>query len=223
MGTLEAGPAKLRIVVNVTQTPAGMTATMDSIDQGANGMRVDAITFTGGAVHFEMSAIQGSYDGKMNADGSEIAGQWKQGPAAFPLTFKRIDKAPEVTRPQDPKKPYPYQEENVAYENKKAGIKLAGTLTMPRGKGPFPAVLLITGSGPQDRNEALAGHRPFLVLADHLTRHGIVVLRVDDRGMGGSSGDTMKSTSADFAEDVLAGIQFLKTRKEVNSAQIMIR
>ena len=220
MGTLDVGAAKLRLVLHVTQSPAGMTATMDSIDQGANGMKIDAITFTGNAVHFELHMIQGSYDGAMKADGSEISGQWKQGGAELPLTFKRVDKAPEVTRPQDPKKPYPYEEEEVAYENKKAGIKLAGTLTYPRGKGPFPAVLLITGSGPQDRNEALAGHRPFLVLADHLTRHGIAVLRVDDRGVGGSSGDTMKSTSADFADDALAGIQFLKTRKEVNPAQI---
>ena len=220
MGTLDVGAAKLRLVLHATQSPAGLTATMDSIDQGANGMKIDAITLTGGAVHFELNAIQGSYNGTMKADGSEISGQWKQGGAELPLTLKRIDKAPEVTRPQDPKKPYPYQEEEVAYENKKAGIKLAGTLTYPRSKGTFPAVLLITGSGPQDRNEALAGHRPFLVLANHLTRHGIAVLRVDDRGVGGTSGDTMKSTSADFADDAMAGVQFLKTRKEVNPAQI---
>ncbi|MBI2680359.1 MAG: alpha/beta hydrolase [Candidatus Solibacter usitatus] len=221
MGTLDVGAAKLRLVLHVTSTPSGLTATMDSIDQSANGMKIDTITLTGSAVHFELNLIQGSYDGALKADGSEISGQWKQGGAELPLTMKRIDKAPEApTKPQDPKKPYPYQEEEVAYENKKAGIKLAGTLTFPRGKGPFPAVLLITGSGPQNRDEALAGHRPFLVLADHLTRHGIAVLRVDDRGVGGSSGDTMKSTSADFADDVLAGIQFLKMRKEVNAAQI---
>jgi pimeloyl-ACP methyl ester carboxylesterase len=125
-----------------------------------------------------------------------------------------------LNRPQEPKKPYPYDEEEVAYENKRDGVKLAGTLTFPRGKGPFPAVLLITGSGPQDRNESLLGHKPFLVLADYLTRQGIAVLRVDDRGVGGSTGSTPNSTTENFAADVMAGIEFLKTRKEINPKQI---
>lgn len=125
-----------------------------------------------------------------------------------------------LNRPQEPKKPYPYDEEEVGYENKRDGVKLAGTLTFPRGKGPFPAVLLITGSGPQDRNESLLGHKPFLVLADYLTRQGIAVLRVDDRGVGGSTGSTLNSTTENFAADVTAGIEFLKTRKEIDPKQI---
>jgi hypothetical protein len=123
-------------------------------------------------------------------------------------------------RPQEPAKPYPYREEEVAYENKKAGVKLAGTLTLPLSDGPFPAVLLITGSGPQDRNATVAGHRPFLVLADYLTRRGVAVLRMDDRGVGGSTGSVMESTTADFAEDVLLGVEYLKARKEINPRQI---
>jgi pimeloyl-ACP methyl ester carboxylesterase len=125
-----------------------------------------------------------------------------------------------LNRPQEPKKPYPYDEEEVGYENKRDGVKLAGTLTLPRGKGPFPATLLITGSGPQDRNESLLGHKPFLVLADYLTRQGIVVLRVDDRGVGGSTGSVPDSTTENFAADVTAGIEFLKTRKEIDPKQI---
>ncbi len=120
------------------------------------------------------------------------------------------------TRPQEPKKPYPYAEEMVAYENKKA----AATLTLPRGTGPFPAVLLITGSGPQDRDETVAGHKPFLVLADCLTRRGVAVLRADDRGIGKSTGNFFTATSEDFAEDTQAGVDYLLQRSEINPRQI---
>jgi len=118
------------------------------------------------------------------------------------------------------RKPYPYIEEEVRYDNKEAGIKLAGTLTLPAGKGPFPVVLLISGSGPQDRNETVFSHRPFLILADYLTRQGIAVLRADDRGVGASTGDFSQATSEDFASDALAGIVYLKTRKEIKPEQI---
>jgi pimeloyl-ACP methyl ester carboxylesterase len=142
-----------------------------------------------------------------------MTGTWKQGNGSLPLTFRRVDKVVlAAPRPQEPKKPYPYAEEEVTYENKAGASKLAGTLTTPAGKGPFTAVLLITGSGQQDRDESLLGHRPFLVLADHLTRKGIAVVRVDDRGMGGSTGDVKNATSEDFAADVLAGVEFLKKR-----------
>jgi pimeloyl-ACP methyl ester carboxylesterase len=123
-------------------------------------------------------------------------------------------------RPQEPKRPFPYGEEEVSYENQKANAKLAGTLTLPPGKGPFPAVVLITGSGQQDRDESLFGHRPFFVLADYLTRRGIAVLRVDDRGVGGSTGNASQATSADFADDVRAGVAYLKGRKEIDPGRI---
>ncbi len=126
----------------------------------------------------------------------------------------------ELKRPQNPVKPYPYREEEVSYENKVQNVTLAGTLTIPQGKGPFPVVLLITGSGPQDRDESLLGHKPFLVLSDYLTRHGIAVLRADDRGIGKSTGVFANATTADFATDVEAGVAFLKTRPEVNPQKI---
>ncbi|HEY0006295.1 MAG TPA: alpha/beta fold hydrolase, partial [Pyrinomonadaceae bacterium] len=146
--------------------------------------------------------------------------QWQQGPAPFPLVFKRTEKAAVLNRPQEPKRPFPYDEKEVAYENKRDKVKLAGTLTLPRTPGPFPAVLLITGSGPQDRDESLMGHKPFLVLSDYLTRAGVAVLRVDDRGVGGSSRGGPDDTSENYTEDVLAGVEFLKSQKEINPRQI---
>ena len=221
-GVLDVGAAKLRVVLKIKKEKDGtLAATMDSPDQGAMDLPVSSVTLEKDALRVEMKMIGGVYEGTLNKERAELSGTWTQGGQSFPLNLKRVEKAPEpVVRPQEPKKPYPYDEEEVTYENKTGGVKLAGTLTLPRAKGLFPAVLLITGSGPQDRNEALLGHKPFLVLADHLTRKGIAVLRVDDRGVGGSTGSVSTSTSEDFAGDVLAGVEFLKTRKEINPKQI---
>jgi len=220
-GTLDVGAAKLRLVLKVSKAADGsLTAKADSPDQGANDLPVDVVTFKDNALHFEMKRLLASYDGKLNADSSEFTGEFKQGGASFPLNLKRVTKPSSPNRPQEPKKPYPYDEEEVSYENKRDSVKLAGTLTLPRTKAPFPAVILITGSGAQNRNEELLGHKPFLVLADYLTRLGIAVLRVDDRGVGSSTGSVANSTSENFAGDVLAGIEFLKTRKEINAKQI---
>ncbi len=126
----------------------------------------------------------------------------------------------ELKRPQNPVKPYPYHEEEVSYDNKVQNVTLAATLTTPQGKGPFPAVVLITGSGAQDRDESLLGHKPFLVLSDYFNRHEIAVLRADDRGTGKSTGDFKTGTTADFATDTEAGIAYLKTRPEVNAHRL---
>ncbi len=123
-------------------------------------------------------------------------------------------------RPQEPRPPYPYCEEEVFFLNERDQVRLAGMLTLPQSEGPFPAVVLITGAGPQDRDEAMFGHKPFLVIADHLTRLGIAVLRVDDRGVGKSTGTFSDATSEDFAADALAGIEYLKTRKEIAQGKI---
>ena len=217
-GLLEVNGVKLRLVLKVSKGSDGvLTAKLDSPDQGVPDIPVSSIVQKDDVVKVELVKIQGAYDGKLNKDASEMSGQWKQGGQNLPLTFKRTTKPiGAIVRPQEPKKPYPYNEQEVAYDNKAGGVHLAGALTLPRGKGPFPAVLLITGSGAQDRNETLLGHKPFLVLADYLTRRGIAVLRVDDRGVGGSTGDISKSTEEDFAGDVLAGVGFLKSRKEIN-------
>lgn len=220
-GALEIGAMKLRLALKVTKAADGaLAAKLDSLDQGANDLPVDVISLKDGAVHFEMKRLLVVFDGTLNKEGSEIAGQFKQGGGSSPLTLKRVAKPTTLNRPQEPKAPYPYDEEEISYENKRDGVKLAGTLTLPRGKASFPTAILITGSGPQNRNEELLGHKPFLVLADYLTRQGVAVLRVDDRGVGGSTGSLSNSTSENFASDVLAGIEFLKGRKGINPKQI---
>lgn len=123
-------------------------------------------------------------------------------------------------RPQEPSKPYPYYTEDITFENSQAGITLAGTLALPSTQGNFPAVILISGSGPQNRDEEIAGHRPFLIIADHLTKHGLAVLRFDDRGVGQSTGDFKAATIADFASDVGSAIKYVKARKEINHNKI---
>ena len=220
-GTLKAGAIELRIVFKLSQGPEGiLSATMDSPDQGAKDIPVDEVIFENGNLRLEIKVAMGVFEGKLRDDNLSIEGEWKQSGQSFPLVLERVDEVVELLRPQEPKKPYPYQEEEVVYENKKAAIKLAGTLTIPGQEGPFPAVLLISGSGPQDRDETLLGHRPFLVLADYLTHRGIAVLRVDDRGIGESTGDFAQATSEDFASDVLAGLEYLKSREEINPKQI---
>jgi len=220
-GKLKVLETEVRIVFNISKNPDGaLSATMDSPDQGVTGFPVEEVIFKDNTLHLELKSAGGVYEGKISKDFLVIEGEWRQSGQAFPLTVKRVDKAVEVLRPQEPKRPYPYIEKKVAYTNLKAGVKLAGVLTLPSEKGVFPAVLLISGSGPHDRNETVFGHRPFLVLADYLTRQGIAVLRVDDRGVRESTGDFSQATSEDFALDVLAGIEYLKTRKEINPKQI---
>lgn len=220
VGVVVVSGIKIRMILRVSKNSAGaLTARMDVPDQGASDLPVESITVEGQVVRFQSSNL-GTYQGTLSNDSLEIVGELKQGPTTLPITFKRVDKAPTLGRPQDPQKPYPYIEEEVSYENKADAVKLAGTLTMPRTKGPFPAVVLITGSGSQDRNETTAGHRPFLVLADHLTRLGIAVLRVDDRGVGGSARGSYTATSENYAKDALAGVEFLKSRAEINPRQI---
>ena len=222
LGTLDAGPVKLRVVFHITNTANGLTATMDSLDQGAKGMPATTVSRNGSSLKIELKGIGGTFEGTIGDDRTAIEGTWTQGGGRLPLVLKRVKDTAELElrRPQNPTKPYPYREEDVAYSNKAAGITLAATLTIPPGKGPFPAVLLITGSGAQDRDESLLGHRPFLVLADYLTRHGIAVLRADDRGVGGSGGNFAAATTADFATDAEAGLAYLQTRPEVDRRKI---
>lgn len=214
-GTLNAGPTKLRLVLHLN----GATGKIDSIDQGAKGLPIDAVALKDRTVNLSMKALRATYQGTLSPDGNEITGTFHQG-ADFPLIFRRIESEPDTSRPQDPRKPYPYTDEEVTVLNEKANVRLAGTITLPRGKGPFPAVVMITGSGPQDRDESLMGHRPFLVIADHLTRAGIAVLRVDDRGTGKSTGNFGAATTADFATDTVACLNFLKARSDIDPTHI---
>ncbi len=229
LGALDVGAVKLKLILHVTSAADGAAngvsngswrATLDSPDQGANGLKVDSLTVEGATVKFTMTALGAAFEGTLKGD--ELAGTFKQSGTNLPLTFKRAtaaDLAP-PKRPQTPQPPFPYVAEDVTYDNPAANIKLAGTLTLPRATAPVPAVILVSGSGPQNRNEELLGHQPFWVLADHLTRAGIAVLRVDDRGVGKSTGKFGMATSEDFASDVLAGIAYLKTRKELDAKKL---
>jgi uncharacterized protein len=222
MGTLDTGTAKLRVVFHIVNTEDGLTATMDSLDQGMKAFAMTSASRDGTTLKIDSTQLEGTFSGKIAADKSSIDGTWTQHGGAMPLVLKPVkDQAElELKRPQNPVKPYPYHDEDVSYENKAQNVTLAATLTIPQGKGPFPGVVLITGSGPQDRDESLLGHKPFLVLSNYLTRHGIAVLRADDRGVGKSTGVFAKGTTADFATDAEAGVAYLKTRPEIDPHKI---
>jgi len=220
-GALETNGMRYRLQLRISHDSQGqLFATMDSIDQGINGFRASQVIQSGSAVHLELPAVRGGFDGTLNSIKNTISGTWRQNGNPSDLTFKRSDQILELRRPQTPRKPYPYTEEELDFPNAKAGITLAGTLTMPRGPGPFPAAILLAGSGPLDRDEADSGHRPFLVLADRLTRMGIAVFRYDKRGIGRSAGDYDQATTADFAADAETALTFLKVRPGIDKRRI---
>ena len=222
LGILDTGMGKLRLVLHISNTEKGPNAMIDSLDQNAKGLPLANLTRHGASLSFEMTSVGGAYRGTIARDLSQVEGSWSQLGKSLPLVFKRVTSASEVERPrpQTPLKPYPYREEEVSYQNSTANIKLAGTLTIPAGEGPFPAVLLMAGSGPHDRDETIFGHKPFLVIADYLTRQGIVVLRADKRGVGGSGGNYASAVIEDFVSDADAGVAYLTTRPEVDARHI---
>lgn len=218
-GVLEVMGTQVTLVFHIQQSDSGYTGTLDSPDQGAMGMPFTAVEYSDKKLILREANIGAFYEGIPAAD--SISGTWNQGGQTFELNMYR-EKVEKRTynRPQEPEKPYPYYEEEITFENRIDSLTLAGTLTLPKETGSFPAVILISGSGPQDRNEEVFGHRPFLVLADYLTRQGIAVLRYDDRGTAESTGDFATATSQDFANDVLSAIDYLKSRDEIDDSQI---
>ena len=223
-GGLEVGGgASLTIVFNISQDAGGtFTGTMDSPDQGAVGIPLTSVTIEGSSVTVSIQVIQGTYTGTLSDEEDQLSGTWSQGPASLPLSLVKGDPPPLQERPQEPKPPYPYSSEEVTFRNTDAGINLAGTLTIPDGIGPFPGVVLVSGSGPQDRDESLMGHKPFWVLADHLSREGIAVLRFDDRGVGSSGGEFGTATSEDFTTDALAGGEYLEDQDRIATNRVGI-
>ncbi|MCC3154799.1 alpha/beta fold hydrolase [Hymenobacter sp. BT770] len=195
--------------------PAGgaRTATLDIPAQHAQGLALQ-FTAPGDSVYLRLAQPAAQFAGRRSADGQQLTGEWKQGLRAFPLTLTRTTGAakPTARRPQTPLPPFPYQSAEVTFKNEKANVTLAGTYTVPADMGPFPAVVLLTGSGPEDRNETILGHQPFAVLADYLTRHGIAVLRFDDRGVGQSGGTLAGTTSADYTTDAQAALAWLRAQ-----------
>jgi len=221
-GNLVINPSvELPIVFRFEMTDeGGYECKMDSPSQSAKDIPTESVTLIDDSVIVDVKVVAGSFAGKIDWYASEITGKWSQGGQSFDLTIKKVEKATSLNRPQEPKEPFPYNSEEVFFENKTDKIFLAGTLTFPKEGNNFSAAVLITGSGPQNRDEELLGHKPFLVLADHLTRNGYAVLRFDDRGVGESEGDFKSSTTEDFAKDVLAAVEYLKTRTEIDQNKI---
>ncbi|WP_192348596.1 S9 family peptidase [Algoriphagus sp. Y33] len=218
-GKLTIQGTRLTVGFNVSEGKNGYRTTMDSPDQGVKDIPATT-TFKESLIVFEVPMAGILYEGVYKGD-SLIVGTFTQNNQDFPLNLtKQLTEEKVAPRPQEPKKPYPYISENVTFENRQAKITLAGTLTLPHDKGNFPAVVLISGSGPQNRDEELMGHKPFLVLSDYLTRNGIAVLRFDDRGFGESTGDFSSATTADFSTDVASAIAYLKSRKEIDTTNI---
>lgn len=219
-GTLNAGGAEFALILHITETDGALAATMDSPDQGAYGIAASSAVFANDTLTVEIAAIGGSFEGQLSGEDS-LSGTWSQGGGTYPLSLVRTEvEQAQARRPQEPVEPFPYLTEDVVFSNSSASIELAGTLTLPAGPGPHPAAVLISGSGPQDRNEEVFGHRPFLVLADYLTRLGVAVLRYDDRGWGESGGSFAEATTADFATDAAAALHYLEGREEVDDDRI---
>ncbi len=183
---------------------------MDSPSQGAKDIPTESVTLIDDSIIVDVKVIAGSYNGVIDWETELITGKWNQGGQSFDLVINKVDEATSINRPQEPKEPFSYISEDVYFENVQDSITLAGTFTYPMEGSNFAVAILISGSGPQNRNEELLGHKPFLVLSDHLTKNGYAVLRFDDRGVAESEGDFQSATTEDFSKDVLAGIEYLK-------------
>ena len=192
---------------------------MDSPDQGAFGFKADSAALDKESMKFTVKSIGGEFEGKIEPPATRPSASGSRG-ALVPADAQEGRRGHRGPPAPGAEAAVPLRLGGGRLRQPGRGVRIAGTLTVPEGDGPFPAALLITGSGPQDRDETLLGHKPFLVLADDLTRRGIAVLRVDDRGVGGSTGDHAKATTADFAEDVLGGVDFLKARRRIDPKRI---
>lgn len=220
MGKINAGAIPLRIIFNLSLNEKdSLVATLDSPDQGVKNIRIGPVAFSDNHLKISAPLLLGEYSGTLKND-TLIEGTWKQAGQTYDLELLKLRTAFSIIRPQEPKPPYPYVEKEVEFMNDKFNIRLAGTLTVPQGKGPFPAVIMITGSGAQNRNEEIMGHKPFMVIADWLTRNGIAVLRYDDRGVGKSQGNYAASTSIDLATDATAAFSYLKADPAINPGMI---
>jgi pimeloyl-ACP methyl ester carboxylesterase len=219
-GKLKIQSTQLRLDMNISFNESdSLLVFFDSPDQGMLDLPTSKVTLVEGSLCVSARAIGGEFVGQVNKEVTAIEGFWKQGGMSFPLTLEREEKRVTLNRPQEPKPPFPYRIEEITFHNAAAGIDLSGTLTIPEKQGRYPLAILITGSGPQNRDEELLGHKTFLVLADYLTRLGFAVFRYDDRGVGQSKGDFKAATSFDFASDAEAALDILKKRADIDSAR----
>ena len=221
-GELDAGVQKLNMGLTISKTDDGAySATWEVPSQGAFDIPVDVIVVQENHLQITFPAsLNASYTGTLKEDC--IVGEFAQNGMTLPLKLEKGVKESIKARPQDPQPPFNYRIEEVSFTNEKEGNTLTGTLTIPEGNGPFPAMVLVSGSGQENRDEELMNHRPFWVIADYCARHGIAVLRYDDRGMGGSTGEVMNATSLDFSYDAEAAFDFLRSQKLIDASRVGI-
>jgi uncharacterized protein len=219
IGQIDAGAVKLRLALHVHTRDGVETATFDSPDQGAMGLPAK-VMLQGREVRISVQGAAGAFAGNLAESGAELAGTWSGAPTRLTRLAAGASPPAGPKRPQTPHPPYPYVEVEARFPSADGKAELAGVLTLPAGQGPFPAVALISGSGPQTRNEEIFGHQIFAVLADALTRRGIAVLRWDKRGLGQSTGDYKDATSADFAEDAEGAARWLRARSEIDARRV---
>jgi dienelactone hydrolase len=213
LGTLATPAARLRLALTVAHdSGGGLTAILTSIDQG-NAKIPATLTVHGDTLVASMPMARASYTAVLSPANDSLRGAFDQG-VSLPMNMGRAAALPVLSRPQEPRPPFPYRAEDVTFASV-PGVRLAGTLIRPDGAGPFPTVVFVTGSGPQDRNEELLGHKPFLVIADYLARHGIASLRYDDRGFAKSTGNFQAATSADFADDAEAAVRWVRGQPDI--------
>lgn len=213
--------ADLPLVFHIKKEGKNNQISVDSPKQNAFDMPGEIFIAKGNSIKVEMPKLGVTYEGTYYSD--SISGLFKQGPIVETLTFYQKQIEPKkANRPQNPKAPYSYTREEVKFENLQDSFSLAGTITLPKDKNNVPAIVLVSGSGPQNRDEEMMGHRPFWVLADYLTNLGYAVLRYDDRGTFDSEGDFSDATTLDFARDASAAVNYLKKRPEVDSTKIVI-
>lgn len=212
----------VEILLHITQSN-GKIQTKLSSSRGLTGLPIKDVQATGNHFQFTIKAYAVNYKGVLTKNKKIMQGTWQQAGQKLPLNFRKIT-ANEAffTRKQTPRPPFPYREQEVTYTNPKDNVTLSGTLTVPQGEGKFPVVILLSVAGPNNRDQAFAGHKPYAVIADYLTRKGIAILRSDDRGVGKSQGNLFQSTIADFAEDTQAAITFLKKHPQIDTQRIYL-
>jgi len=222
-GAIETGNMRMRLQLHISHDQAGgLIASVDSLDQSIQGIPASRVSENGSDIKLELPAFDAEYTGTVNTAKNSIAGTWSQSGNTEKLDFSRSERILELRRPQNPEKPYPYKVEEVSFAAADGKANLAATLTLPQSNASFPAVLLLGGSGPNDRDETTAGHKTFLVLSDFLTRRGIAVLRYDKRGIAQSTGNYAAATLEDFAQDAESALAYLKSRKEVDAKRLGI-
>lgn len=219
-GKLAVGTMNLRLIFHIQENDSVLSASFDSPDQGARAIQFTRAAVNGNKVTLIFAPNNSQFEGMLNEQKTTIAGTWAQGGQSIPLSVTKTDKVQGISRPQTPKPPFSYESIEVIFPGGDKDTELSGTLTLPKGKGPFPALLLLTGSGPQNRNEEILEHVPFAVIADYFTKKGWAVLRYDDRGVGKSKGNFAAATTKDFTKDAIKALEFLRKDSRIKPQKI---